>query len=126
MLVNPTDTGITTTLKGLAGGSGNNNIRILDLLVVPTIAMGFSIDISSYGFTSISNVAVVAERDTTDPMLVPNVGIKSKSTSAIVINITQGNNATVSILGINVLSGSPMVAATGLNTITLHLHVEGV
>lgn len=125
MLVNPTDTGITTTLKGLAGGAGNNNIRVLDLLVIPTVAMGFSVDISSYGFTSISNVAVVAERDTTDPMLVPNVGIKSKSTSAIVINITQGNNATVAILGINVLSGSPMVAATNLASITLHFRVEG-
>jgi len=125
MLVNPTDTGITTTLKGLAGGASNNNIRVLDLLVVPTVAMGFSVDISSYGFTTISNVLVIAERDTTDPMLVPNVAIKSKSTSAIVINITQGNNAVVAILGINVLSGSPVVAATNLPTITLHVRVEG-
>ena len=125
MLVNPTDTGVTTTLKGLAGGASNNNIRVLDLLVVPTVAMGFSVDISSYGFTTISNVLVIAERDTTDPMLVPNVAIKSKSTSAIVINITQGNNATVAILGINVLSGSPVIAATNLTTITLHVRVEG-
>lgn len=125
MLVNPTDT-ITTTLKGLAGGTSNNNIRILDLLVVPTVAMGFSIDISSYGFTSISNVNVIAEKDVTDPMLVPNVAIKSKSISAIVINITQGNNATVAILGINVLSGSPVVAATNLTAIILHVRVEGI
>lgn len=125
MLVNPTDTGITTTLKGLAGGAGNNNIRILDLLLVPTVAMGLSIDISNYGFTSIANVSVIAEKDTTDPMLVPNVAIKSKSTSAIVVNITQGNNATVAILGINVLSGGPVIAATNLPTITLHVRVEG-
>lgn len=125
MLENPVENAVAITMKGIAGGTNNNNIRILDLLVTPTVAMGFSVDISSYGFSTITNVTAIAERDTTDPMLVPNVGVKTKSTSSIVFNLTQGNNATVVILGINVLSGSPIVAATGLNTITLHIRVEG-
>lgn len=114
------------TMKGNAGGSNNDTIRILSLLVTPTVAMGYSLDISSYGFTSITNVQAIAERNTSVPMEVLNVGIKSVNTNAIVFNLTQGNNATVALLGINVLSGSPVVAANTLNNITLHVRVEGV
>lgn len=116
----------TITMKGNAGGNNNDTIRILSLLVTPTVAMGFSIDISSYGFTSISNVQAIAERDTTVPMEVINVAVRSKSVNAIVLNLTQGNNAVVALLGINVLSGSPVIAANNLSNITIHLRVEGV
>lgn len=122
---NPQDT-TKITMKGNAGGSNNDTIRILSLLVTPTVAMGFSVDISSYGFISITNIQAIAERDTLIPMETLNVSIKSHSTTSIVFNITQGNSAVVALLGINVLSGSPVVAATTLSNIMLHVRVEGV
>lgn len=124
-LNNPAEGGAKIAMKGLAGGPNNDDIRILDLLVTPTVAMNFAIDISGYGFSSLTNVQVVAERDTTDPMSVPNVAIKSKSVNSIVVNITQGSIAVVTLLGVNVLSGPPIVPATNLQNITLHVRVEG-
>lgn len=121
----PDSAAIKIAMKGLAGGPNNDNIRIVDLMVTPTIAMGYSVDISSYGFSSITNVMAIAERDTIDPMQVINVGVKSRSTSAVVFNLTQGSTAVVTLLGINVLSGPPIVPATGLSNVTLHIRVEG-
>ncbi len=92
--------------------------------VTPSTGNGYSIDISSAGFSNIVSVSVVGVKNTNSTYLSPQVSVKSKSTSAIVVNITEANAATVSILGINVLSGAPLVFAnvTGL---TLDVIVYG-
>jgi len=92
--------------------------------VTPSTGNGYSIDISSAGFSIISNYNVIAVKNTAVANSSANVSIKSVSTSAIVVNIVEGNPATVSILGINVLSGNPLTFAdvTGL---TLSVIVEG-
>lgn len=92
--------------------------------VVPTVSNAGSLDVSwlsGLGVTTIVDVMVTATRSTATPNDVPTVSINSRSLSAITYNITQGNNATVAILGINVLSGTPNVfVPTGsLSGITL-------
>lgn len=87
---------------------------------------GYSIDISSAGFTSIlpGSISIVATRNTSTVTSVPNVAIKTISTTAIVVNITEANTATVSILGINVLSGMPNVFAS-TSGLSLEIAVRG-
>lgn len=124
-LDNPNESAIKIAMRGLAGGVNNDNIRILDLIVTPTVAMNFVVPITEHGFTTITNVMAIAERDTTDPVSVPNVAIKSKSKDAVAFNLTQGSALTATVLGINVVSGPPIVAATNLQSITLHIRIEG-
>lgn len=92
--------------------------------VTPSTGDGYSIDISSAGFSSITSINVEVIKSTSVANAAPILSIKSASTTTIVVNIVEGNSATVSILGINVLSGSPHVFAdvTGL---TLSVRVEG-
>lgn len=124
-LNNPQESAIAIQMKGTAGGPQNNNIRIASGIYTPTQAMNNVIDISSFGFTAITDVIVTAERNTNDPMQVPNVAISSYNMNQLFVNITQGSTAVVTILNINVLSGPPIVAATNLNTIKLHVRIEG-
>lgn len=123
-LTNPND--IEISMLGTAGSPTNKKIKIWSGAIVPAVAMGQVIDYTSAGFAGITNVSVIAQRDTTDPMLTPNVAIKgTPGLNSCTVNITQGNNATVTILGINVLSGGPIIAATGLSSTTLYCRVEG-
>lgn len=93
-------------------------------IVTPSTGNGYSIDISSAGFTSIISCNVIAIKNNSTANLSPNVAIKSISNTAIVVNVVEGNAATVSILGINVLSGSPMVFAN-VSGLTLSVEVTG-
>jgi len=97
----------------LNGTKVNQKLKIIcDTISVTGSASGFSIDISALSYTQILSVSVVAFRNTTSAASSPNVSIKSKSTSAIVVNIVEDNPNTVTILGINVLSGSPSIFAS--------------
>lgn len=106
----------TTTRIYNASGKVNQSLKIWSANVTPSTSNGHSIDISSAGFTTILSATVTAVRNTTSAATSPNVSIKSKSTTALVVNVVEDNPATVTILGINVLSGSPSVFAntTGL------------
>lgn len=94
--------------------------------VTPTSSSGYSIDISSAGFTTIlpGSVSVIATRNTSAVTSVPNVAIKTISTTAIVVNVAEANTATVVILGINVLSGNPNVFAN-ITGLSLEVTVRG-
>lgn len=93
-------------------------------IVTPTQAIGYALNISGMGFTNIYNAQVIGVKSTTDPNLTPQASISSVSTSSIVMNFVQGNAATVVLLGINVLSGAPFVAAS-LTGLTAYLLIEG-
>lgn len=109
----------------LNGSKVNQRIKILsDTISVTGSSNGFSIDISALGYTRILSTSVVAFRNTANATASPNVSIKSVSTSAIVVNIIEDNTATVSILGINVLSGAPSVFAS-VSGLKLHVMVIG-
>lgn len=52
---------------------------------------GAVIDISSAGFTAPPAVQAIAVKNTADSMQVPNVAIKSVTTSQVVLNVTEAN-----------------------------------
>lgn len=98
-----------------------------EAIVTPSTGNGNAINISSAGFTttvgmfcSITPLRAVSAAATT-----PNVAIKSISTTSLVVNITENNPATVSILGIGVLSGLPSIFVATPSDIRLHILIEG-
>lgn len=106
-----------TTKVYKASGVVNQAIKIWSDVVTPSTSSGYSIDISSAGFTTILSANVIAIRNTTSASTSPNVSIKSQSTTAIVVNVIEDNPSTIAILGISVLSGLPSIFAnvTGLS-----------
>jgi hypothetical protein len=102
-----------------------NNVKIYADTVMPSSASGFSINISSAGFSTIKSVTITAQNNTASIASMPFVVIQSVSTSAIVCNILTQNNSTTTILGITVLSGSPMQLAASTTGMVLNVHIEG-
>jgi hypothetical protein len=93
-------------------------------IVSPNTANGYSIDISSAGFTTILNVQIICIRNTSAATSSPNVSIKSISTTAIVCNIVEASTAQVTILGSSVVAGLPIVFASTAG-LQLQVMVEG-
>lgn len=108
---------------GSSGSIGSMTKRWIGT-VSPNTSNGYSIDISSASFSVILNFCVIAIRNTATVTSVPQVAVKSVSTSALVVNIVEGNSTLTNILGVNVPLGLPLVFAnvTGL---TLQVMVEG-
>lgn len=92
--------------------------------VSPSTGNGYSIDISGVGFTNVIGYSVEAIKNTATPTSAPKVSIKSISSTAIVVNIIEGNSSTVNILGSLVLLGTSeqFAITTGL---TLKVSVWG-
>lgn len=93
--------------------------------VVPTTANGFTVDISSAGFTDIKTVTVLPMKNTASANDMPTVAIKTLTNTSLSLNIRQGNNATVQIAGMSVLSGLPMIFPADVSGITLYIRVTG-
>lgn len=105
---------ISDSLTGkLYNSSGlvNQGMKVWCDTLTPNVSNNFSINISNAGFTRILSANVVAIRNTTSAATVPNAAIKTISTTAITCNIVEDNPATISILGISVLSGLPSIFA---------------
>lgn len=103
----------------------NNQVKIWADTTTPSTANGFSIDISSAGFSVIKEVTITPANNTTSITSMPLVVIQTISTTAIVVNILTQNNATTTILGITVLSGSPLQSASSTAGMKLNVQVEG-
>ncbi len=84
--------------------------------VVPTQAMGQSINISSAGFTSVLSVQVMAMRNTTDVTQCVNVMLKTVTLTAITVNLTQNTNGSLTLV---------VIQANNLSGITLYVEVIG-
>lgn len=93
--------------------------------ITPSTSNGYSINISAAGFTNVYSVQVIALRNTASATASPQVSIKSVSTSAIVVNITEANTSLVNILGSNVLLGDGLVFAGNVSGIRLWVQVIG-
>lgn len=93
-------------------------------VVSPSITNNYTISISSASFTTIASIQILASRSTTIASASPNVSIVSYNTSQIVVNVTESSTSLVTILGIGVLGGLPIIFAstTGLS---LHVTVLG-
>src|SRR6185503_3816813 len=97
------------------GGIHNINPKIWCDTITITNSNGFSIDISSAGFTNIMTAEVIVLRNTATATSVPKVSIKSITTTALVINVIEGNPNTVNLLGSLVSLGvTESFAANGL------------
>lgn len=107
------------------GQLASKNVKIFCDTVTPSTANGYSIDISSAGFTTIKGVTITAQNNTATIASMPIVVIKSITSSAIVVNILTQNNATTTIVGITVLSGSPLQMAASTAGMLLNIQVEG-
>lgn len=86
-------------------------------MVTPSTGNGYSIDISSAGFSSILGIQIIAIKNTAAATNSPNVSIKSISTSTVVVNITEGLASIVLAVGAVIFAN-----VTGL---TLYVEVTG-
>lgn len=105
-------------------GRINQRIKIWSDTLAASSASGMSVDISSASFTSILSVSAVAEQNTATATSVANVGIKSYSTTAVVLNMTTGNGSLINVLGNNVLLG-PSTAFATTSGLRIHVTVMG-
>lgn len=103
-----------------ASGRIRQKMKIWGDTVTITNSNAQSISIASAGYTRITNIQAIAIKDATSA---PNVSIKSYTNSVVVLNVKEENNAVVQLLGINVLSGAPLIFATG--SIKVFIRVEG-
>lgn len=71
-------------------GSGLSTTKIRIGTFTPTTGNGYSIDISGGGFSNIWGYSIIPIKNTATPNSVPLVSIKSVSTSAIVVNLVEG------------------------------------
>lgn len=100
-------------------------IKVVHIKVTPTVANGGSISISDCGFNTIINCQISAKRNNTNAYDVPQVSLKTLSTSSLTYNIVQGSNTLVSVLGLNVLQGPSTIFATDLSNIELNVLLIG-
>lgn len=98
--------------------------RVWRAEVTPTTANGYSIDISSAGFTTIQGV-YITEKKNTSAADAPICTIKSMTNTALVVNLQASNQAVISLLGVNVLSGLPMIFPADITGVTLLVTVTG-
>jgi hypothetical protein len=92
-----------------AAGVITSPTKIWSALVDPDTGDGYSIDISSAGFTSVQNVLITVNKSTATAADVPRVSVKSASATAVVVNIVASNTAAFVETGV-----------------TLYVRVEGV
>lgn len=129
---------LTFAILGWAGNSNSypvfydhngqltaGQVRIWADTTTPTTGNAYSIDISSAGFSAIRSATVTAQNNTATIGSMPIVVIKTVKNSAIVVNIMQQNSATTTILGISVLSGTPLQLVSSTAGMLLQIHVEG-
>lgn len=100
-------------------------VKIWADTVTPT-SNQYTIDISSAGFTQIISATVSAQNNTSTVGSMPEVDIKSVSTTQVVVNIMTSNTSLVSVLGFSVLSGSGLIAAPSVSGFILNVKVFGI
>lgn len=84
-----------------------------------------SIDVSAAGFTQIIDIQPQVIQNSASLTNFAWCNVKTYTTSSITLNIAQQNNNTVTILGISVLSGSPIAAPSSFTGMFVSLRVTG-
>lgn len=105
-------------------GRINKTIKIFTDTITPSTGNGYSLNISAAGFSSIISVNAIGQRNTATATSSPNIGVKSMTTSAIIFNMTEGNDNLINILGSNVLLG-PATTFSNASGLLLHVTVVG-
>lgn len=107
------------------GTSRGTNVKIWDTTFTPSVSSGQTVDISSAGFSSPPMVFVTAERNTAVATSVPQISLKSRTSTQLSFNIIEGSANLVTILGISVLSGVPTVFVATPSTVVIHVFCIG-
>lgn len=94
-----------------AGVMSTLGVLLIDTFSVPTATPTIQLGtyIRANGYTKAASYAVVGYLPGAIASTSPNVSITGFTDTTVSIILTQSNTATVTILGINVLSGLPMV-----------------
>lgn len=85
-----------------------------------TTGNGYTVDLSAAGFVDPPRVHVTATRNTSDPLLVPNVAVKTVTATTLVVNTTEFAGTT--LLGVGV--GQTAFVATP-SSITIFVQAMG-
>lgn len=105
-------------------GAVNKVMRIFVDSFAVSNANGGSLDISAAGFNTVVSISATAYKNTATATSVANVGIKSYTTTAVVLNMTEGNGSLINVLGNNVLLGASTAFASTTN-LFVHITVIG-
>lgn len=106
-----------------AGRVNQTVFKIWADIVTPTTGNGYSIDISSAGFTNILSVYIGSETNQNSTGSMRNVELKSFTTTSAVSNIALPNSTYISLLNLTLL-GVPTFIGSGTGT-KLHITVIG-
>lgn len=112
------------SLSGTAGGANHDTLKVYTnvFALSGSAAAGYSLDISSAGFTAITSVQMNPINNTTSVVAVPIISEKSRSTTAIVVNILTIQSTQVTAL-LQTVTGAAF--ATNLAGMSIDLRVEG-
>lgn len=100
----------------------SNRVKYYTDTLTPTTGSGQTIDISGAGFTKVLSVQAQVQTSTTVANDVPIVAVKDFTSTQVTLNIVQGNNTSVSVLGTSVLGLRFHQAST---TSKIHILVIG-
>lgn len=103
----------------------NHEIRLWIDTITVTSASGFSIDISSAGFSGITTVSAEAIRNTGALTSVPSCHVKTIGTSTLFLNLTEENSTTINLLGSLVLLGAPLQFVSNTSGLQVAIVVIG-
>lgn len=87
-------------------------------------ASGYSVDLTPAGFSSVKTWNVIALKNSATATSVPNASVKSITTTALVVNLTEGNGSLINVLGNNVLLG-PSTAFAATAGLLIAVEVKG-
>lgn len=104
------------------GGALTSTMKTWVGIITPSSSSGYSVDISSAGFSTILSIQVQALNNTNTVTSMPMVTVQSYTTSAVVISIITSNNATIASLLSPIIG---LVTASSLSGTTLHVRVDG-
>lgn len=105
------------------GEMQRDGLRIFTDAITYTPSSGVVvIDVSAAGFTTVQSVNVIAERNTSSATQCAQVLVKSFTSTSITVNITEGSNNLVTILGLSVLGGP----ATVFSSTSVKLHIFAI
>lgn len=119
-IYNPDD--LEIKMSGTAGGANHNKIYIWSDIVVPTTGNGFTFSVADAAFTTITNIQLTVENNTSSVATIPIATVKSYTSSAITVNLVVSGSTLVSLLGTTVQG---LVFATNLTGVRLHARIEG-
>lgn len=93
--------------------------------VSPDTGDGYVVDISSAGFSEIWTITLASTKNTSSATSAVKVSLRSKTTSELVLNIIEGNDSTISLLGSIVALGATEVFADTTD-LQIAITVEGI